>query len=106
MRQMDPEPGAASESEMKIERNPKQSSLLNSVTETLPVLRLDNETKKIAEKRAIRVFRKDQVLQPAPPYADYEDVPAAVDRRPAGRRGKRAISPQPVGDRGTGKVHI
>jgi len=102
---MDPEPGAASESEMKIERNPKQSSLLNSVTETLPVLRLDNETKKIAEKRAIRVFRKDQVLQPAPLYADYEDVPAAARKK--GKRPMSAMmSPQPVGDRGTGKVHI
>ena len=103
---MDPEPGAASESEMKIERNPTQSSLLNSVTETLPVLRLVNEPKKIADKRAIRVFRKNQVLQPAPPYAEYEDVPAAVDRRSACRTAKRPKSPQPVGDRGTGKVHI
>ena len=102
---MDPEPGAASESEMKIERNPTQSSLLNSVTETLPVLRLVNEPKKIADKRAIRVFRKNQVLQPAPPYADYEDVPAAARKK--GKRPMSAMmSPQPVGDRGTGKVHI
>jgi hypothetical protein len=106
MKQMDPEPGAASDSEMKRERNPAQSSLLLSVTETLPVLQMKGETKKTAEKRAIRVFRKEQVLEPAPSYADYEDVQAAVDR---GSRAKRPMPSQPVGDGGTGiwsgKVH-
>jgi hypothetical protein len=101
---MDPEPGAASESEMEIKRNPEQSSLIIAVTEKLPVLRLEGETKKIADKRDVRVFRKDQVLQPAPLYADYEDVPAAARKK--GKRPMSAMmSPQPVGDRGTGKVH-
>ena len=101
MKQMDPEPGAATVSEMNKQRNPAQSSVLLSVTEKLPILQQEGETQSAAKKRAVRVFRKDQVLQPAPPYADYEDVPAVATRR--GK--KRFLSPERVGDRKTGKVH-
>ena len=104
MKQMDPEPGAATVSEMNKQRNPAQSSVLLSVTEKLPILQQKGETQSAAKKRAVHVFRKDQVLQPAPPYADYEDVPAAPTR--IRRRGsKRVLSPERVGDRKTGKVH-
>jgi hypothetical protein len=105
MKQMDPEPGAATVSEMNRQRTPAQSSVLLSVTEKLPILQQKGETQSAAKKRAVHVFRKDQVLQPAPPYADYEDVPAAPTAGIRRRGSKRVLSPERVGDRKTGKVH-
>lgn len=90
MKQMDPEPGASSAFEMNRERVPAQSSLLLAVTEKLPVLRMGRETQKEADKRAVRVFPSDRVLQPAPSYEEYEDVPKAEGRARSTKRTKLA----------------
>ena len=90
VKQMDPEPVASSAVEMNRERVPAQSSLLLAVSETLPIFRSDSENKKESEERAIHVFPKDRVLQPAAPYADYEYVPKAAGRA---RSAKRTRSP-------------
>jgi hypothetical protein len=97
MKQMDPEPGASSAFEMERGRVPAQSSLLLAVTEKLPVLRLGGESKKDADKRAIHVFPSDRVLQPAPSYEEYEDVPKAEGSARSTKRIRLSSADSPPG---------